>query len=222
MPTVDALGRLIPNSGDTADVPAALAAYSTSAPPGALTVGSRAEANSVLAAWQAQGGEGHLEVWRTDENHAERWTGSRWDYVYGRRHGADVTFRREGINEGGLGLLHAQTFHNASPGWTINGAAWLVIPETGLYIAGIDYNIEGGGAASLGRVFFQLTLRGGGADGTGVGFRVAATNENNWGGSIPWHFTKGQELQIRGRAEGGGTRTHAARMVIAMLGDPNW
>lgn len=214
----DAYGRNIPGDDETPDLPKAFEDFSLSMPPGPLPVSSITQANAIRA---AAGNPSTMHVWNTTTNQELRWNGTGWEYVAGRQHGATVNFRREGIAEGGVGLLHATSFVRASAGWTINGNAWLVIPQTGMYLFTIDYNIEGT-AGALGRSYFQLTLRGGGAEGTGLGFRVPATNENHWGGTVMWPMTAGNEIQIRGYAEGGGTRTHNAIMQVAMINAPNW
>lgn len=216
MPTPDALGRLIPDPADMNDVPGDLAAFSLSLPPGPVEVASRAEANSVRAAYQAAGGEKPIYVWRTDIDNMERDTGSGWEYVAGRQHGATVVFSGS-VSEGGTPQgLSAQDFVRASHGWTVNGDGYLVVPQTGMFMMYGDANLSGS-AGNAGRTFIQFATRTG-----AFGSRIPATNENNYAGMAMWPLSQGDQLRVLGFHTGGGTRTYNVTMQIAMINSPNW
>lgn len=213
MPTADALGRAIPNTSESPNVPAAFAAYSLSSPPGPFTVGSRAAANSVLS---AIGNPVGLHVWRSDIDQEERWNGTGWEYVAGRQHGATVTFTGS-VTEGGTpNGLSAASFVRASAGWTADGSGYIVIPQTGMYLMYGSANLSGV-ASTIGRTFIQF------ATSTGAfGSRFPATNEDNYAGMAMWPFTKGDRVRVLGFHTGGGTRTYTVTTQIAMLNSPNW
>lgn len=217
----DVFGRNVPAGNESADVPGAFTDYSLSAPPGPLTVGSRAEANAVWAAYVAAVGSGNakpMHVWRTDINQEERRVGDSWEYVAGRQHGAKLRFARTGVPQSPSGplVLYATEFLRASPGWTMSSAQNLVIPQTGLYTMYCDINIAGS-AGNLGRTFFQYSTTNG-----AISARHTVTNENNLGGTAIWDFNQGDELRIQVYHEGGGARDYTATMLIAMVNAPNW
>lgn len=213
----DAYGRNIPGDDESPDLPKAFEDFSLSMPPGPLTVASRAEANAIRT---AAGNPVGLHVWRTDTNQEERWNGSGWEYVAGRQHGATVSYART-IVQGTVGRLHATAFVRNSVGWTMNGEGYLVIPQTGMYLMTVDLNIAGS-AGTLGKQFVQFGLRDGGAAGTPFGFRTHAQNENNYGATVVWPLSAGNQVQIQAYHEGGGDRAYTATLQIAMINAPNW
>lgn len=224
MATNDALGRLIPAAGDPADATAWLGGYSLSHP-GIVEVGSLAAANALRTAYHAACTDAGvtpkpLMVWRTDIENLERETpGGGWEYVAGRQHGATVLFSRPDVNAGITPprSLYAEEFVRASPGWTMDSEAHLVIPQSGMYVMSAQVNISGA-ASSLGRTFFEFET-----NNTGFGaHRRSSTNEDNYGGSAVGNLNKGDQLRIRVYHATGGQRAYTATLDIAMINSPRY
>ena len=211
----DAYGRNIPGDDETPDLPKAFEDFSLSMPPGPLTVASRAEANAIRT---AAGNPVGFHVWRTDTNQEERWNGSGWEYVAGRQHGATVTFARQDVPAGEPHRLVATSLDRYSPGWTINGEAWLVPPQSGMYLMYGAVNVSGA-AGSLGRQYAQISIR----NGAGILGREGIANENNYSvGAVMWPLTSSTQLQVQVYHATGGARNYTVQMHLYMLGDPNW
>jgi len=211
----DAYGRNIPGDDETPDLPKLFEDFSLSMPPGPKTVSSRAEANAIRI---AAGNPVGFHVWRADTNQEERWNGSSWEYVAGRRHAATVNFARNGIAASSSNplVLYATDFVRSSVGWTISGPQNLVIPQTGVYAISFSVNVSGS-ASTMGRAFFQFSTTNG-----AFGNRWPAYNEDNWGGAILHPLSIGNELRVQVWHESGGTRNWSGQLNIFMLGDPNW
>src|SRR5690606_1395160 len=95
MPELDPLGATVPAPSDPADLPRWLRTLSLSAPP-IIEVTSTTQANTVRTAYRnaclAAGVTAkRLFVWNTATDNLERDTGTGWEYLAGRQHGATIT-----------------------------------------------------------------------------------------------------------------------------------
>src|SRR5690606_41503927 len=98
----------------------------------------------------------------------------------------------------------------------MNGEGYLVIPQTGMYLMTVDLNIAGS-AGTLGKQFVQFGLRGGGAAGTPLGFRTRAQYENNYGATVVWPPSAGNQVPHHAYHEGGRDRDYRATLQIGMI-----
>src|SRR5690606_26958784 len=224
MPQYNTLHHVIPSPTDTPDMVTALDNLSLSNP-GVLIAGSTAEANARRSAYMAVAGNEHivdpppLMVWRTDTRQlmVESGVGGPWEYLAGRQHGATITFARSSVPENtGPLVLYGTEFIRNSPGWAFSSAQNLVIPQSGMYSMSFSASVSGA-AASMGRSFFQFST----TNGT-FGNRFPAMNEDNWGGTINWPLSAGNELRVQVFHTGGGARNWSGTLQIAMLNSPNW
>lgn len=222
MPIEDPLGSTVPAPEDPADIVRWIRTLALTAPP-IVTVTSRVHANSVRGAYHtaciaAGVTPKMLWVWRTDIANLERDTGTGWEYVAGRQHGATVTFARTGVSAATdpPRAVFPTAFVRSSDGWTLDSSSSLIVPQSGMYAMSVNFQISGA-ASTLGRSFFQLV-----AQDTAFGNRFPAFNEDNWGGTIIWPLSKGNALRLQAYHSAGGTRDYAGTLQIAMLNAPNW
>lgn len=220
MPELDPLGATVPAPSDPADLPRWLRTLSLSAPP-IIEVTSTTAANNLRTAYRnaclAAGVTAkRLMVWNTQNDNLERDTGTGWEYVAGRQHGATVAFGRVDVAENIVLSLYATEFVRASAGWTLADASDVVIPFTGILSASALVVVQGG-AASLGRSFVEFILN----DEARMA-RQGATNEDIWSISSIMHVQKGWRFKVRVYHAGGGTRQVAATVQLAAVNSPNY
>ncbi len=224
MPAPDVLGRMIPTATDSSNLEAIFQRYSLSST-GLVVVGSRSEANALLAeindAVPAGDPRVPVEVWQTDV-HARYLhpntgqAGEGWEYMGGRQYAIDLRLSGTISAGGNPGTLTPNNIVRQTPGWTITGNN-VVIPATGYYDVDVDVDVDGA-AGSLGRVFAQVRTT------NGVVHKRVGTgqNENHYQGLTQVALSQGNNLFVQVYHEAGGSRAYTAALSLYMKADPRW
>ena len=224
MPAPDVLGRMIPTATDSSNLEAIFQRYSLSST-GLVVVGSRSEANALLAeindAVPAGDPRVPVEVWQTDV-HARYLhpntgqAGEGWEWMGGRQYSIDLRLTGTVSAGGDPGTLTPSSIVRQTPGWTISGNN-VVVPATGLYDVDVDVDVETP-AGTLGRVFAQVRTT------NGVIHKRVATgaNENHYQGMTQVALSQGNNFFVQVYHETGGSRAYTVRLSLYMKADPRW
>lgn len=221
MPIQNEIGVTVPAVSDPADLPRWIRTLSLTSPP-VIEVTSTTQANSIRTAYRnactAAGVTPRtLFVWNLSSDNLERDTGSGWEYVAGRQHGATLTMTTSNLREARDDVVHPSSFIRASSGWGIASDGHnVIVPSTGMYMFDLSGSISGT-AGNLGRVYVQFRIN----DSILKG-RTGTTNEDIVHVSWLYPLAKGNQVKVEIYHATGGTRGFTGEMNIAQLNSPNW